>query len=386
MADGFIVRRGGRAEDGEPTPSPTITFVSKTDSSITFTLTNNSVNTRNVTYGLTTPPSDTTVSLESLETSINQTISGLDDDEEYTIFAQAEDSAIVSLTVTTDETPVFTAATGGTTTEYDSGGKRYRSHTFTSNGTFQVTTAGNGDRNQVDYLVIAGGGSAGPQLGGGGGAGGYITTFGATPSDVTPNPKVIVTQTSYGVTIGLGGVSATQDSTSGTNSSINFSPSIVATGGGGGASFDRNVGRNGGSGGGACQNRNNGIGILGEGRNGGVTQSQVALGRAAGSGGGGAGEVGQQAPNFDNGGKGGNGLASIIRTGSSETRAGGGGGSIGGNSLGSGGAGGSGGGGAGAKNATGTAGTANTGGGGGANTASGGSGIVIIRYEIAPTT
>ena len=100
MADGFIVRRGGKA--GEPTPAPTITFVSKTDSSITFTLTNNSVTTRDVTYGLTTPPEDETISLASEATSANQTISGLDPDEEYTIFAQAEDSAIVSLTVTTD--------------------------------------------------------------------------------------------------------------------------------------------------------------------------------------------------------------------------------------------------------------------------------------------
>jgi len=54
-------------------------------------------------------------------------------------------------------------ATGGTVTDIDG----YRVHTFTSSGTFAITS-GSGD---VEYLVIAGGGAtnAGPMGGGGGG-------------------------------------------------------------------------------------------------------------------------------------------------------------------------------------------------------------------------
>ena len=59
------------------------------------------------------------------------------------------------------------AATGGTITTVDTD---YKVHTFTSSGTFTVTTA----PDYVEYLVIAGGGGgASYQFGGGGGAGGY---------------------------------------------------------------------------------------------------------------------------------------------------------------------------------------------------------------------
>jgi hypothetical protein len=55
----------------------------------------------------------------------------------------------------------YISATGGTTFEYNLDGKRYRSHTFTSSSNFVVTTAGTGDLNQADYLIIAGGGGGG---------------------------------------------------------------------------------------------------------------------------------------------------------------------------------------------------------------------------------
>jgi hypothetical protein len=58
-------------------------------------------------------------------------------------------------------------ATGGTITTNGN----YKVHTFTSSGTFQITS-GNGF---VRTLVVAGGGSGGSQgAGGGGGAGGMI--------------------------------------------------------------------------------------------------------------------------------------------------------------------------------------------------------------------
>ena len=49
-------------------------------------------------------------------------------------------------------------ATGGTTTTYSSGGVNYKSHTFTSSGTFAVT----GEPGVIDIMTIgAGGGGAG---------------------------------------------------------------------------------------------------------------------------------------------------------------------------------------------------------------------------------
>jgi hypothetical protein len=147
---------------------PTITQVSKDTESITFTITNNSSKNGDVVYGLTSPPNTTTLALNANTTSANQTISGLADNTQFTVFAQAKvagfaDSAIASSTVTTDVSIFYTVATGGTTLEYDLDNKRYRSHTFTSNGTFEVTTVGDNidNRNKVDYLIIAGGGAGG---------------------------------------------------------------------------------------------------------------------------------------------------------------------------------------------------------------------------------
>ena len=55
----------------------------------------------------------------------------------------------------------------------------FKVHTFTSSGTFEVTTLGS-VTTDVEYLVIAGGGASG--LGGGGGAGGYLTATGLSVS------------------------------------------------------------------------------------------------------------------------------------------------------------------------------------------------------------
>jgi hypothetical protein len=395
MGEGFIVRKGGVVSG---TLAPSLTLVSKTQTEIVFTITNNDPSTADIFWevGDTTPDANT-LSLASATTSSNQTVSGLTQNTEYIIyaFANAADKAgspTVTLTVTTDEL-IYTAATGGTTLEYDDGGKRYKSHTFTSNGTFEVTTVGNGDRNLVDYLIIAGG--AGGSDSGGGGAGGYRTTLTPTPSDVTPDAKVVVTATSYGVTIGLGGAASANDArgVNGQNTTVAFSPSITSTGGGTGGLFngDRR-GSDGGSGGGGSVNsstdpREGGNGILGQGRNGGAAGTSGF----SGGGGGAAGELGQNGVT-DVAGRGGNGLASIIRNGTSETRAGGGGGGhfVSGNNTNIGGLGG---GGNGCNGFSGRqSGVANTGSGGGGTyecsgaTGAGGSGIVIIRYEIAPTT
>jgi len=238
------------------------------------------------------------------------------------------------------------AATGGTvTTDGD-----YKVHTFTSSGTFAVSTISSGD-GEVDYLIIAGGGGAGISNSGGGGAGGRL---------YLENYTGFSHSTSYAITVGAGGAARTDSAgnghgASGSNSSI---ASITALGGGGGG-YTGNTGLNGGSGGGGQGSSAGGSGTSGQGNDGGSD--------ADGGGGGGAGSAGS-------GDAAGSGAATSI-TGTSVTLAGGGAGR---NSS----AGTSGGGGG-----PNTSGTANTGGGGGGWTGSGsqggsgGSGIVIIRYK-----
>lgn len=360
MGEGKIIRK---VVVGEPIPGPTIILLSKTTSSVTFTLTNNSISEQDITFGLTTPPTTTTISLAPGETSSNQTFTDLNDNTTITIFAQALNGLISQLSVTTNPR-VFIVATGGTEIEYDLNNKRYRSHTFTSNGTLIVLSVGDDedDRNKVDYLIIGGGGSGGnTSLGGGGGGGAYLTTLTPVPSDEPPRDKIILTETQYQFTIGAG-AGPTQALQGGSSTGLGQ----TAVGGGGGA---RTIApTNGGSGGGAGAGTafDGGLGILGQGRNGGT-----AIG-TAGGGGGGAGGVGTNAtgPGPSTGGSGGNGLASIIRNGTSETRAGGGFGS--GDSF---------------NGSTGLGGGSAANQGGGANSitsATGGSGIAIVRYEIAP--
>jgi hypothetical protein len=259
-------------------------------------------------------------------------------------------------------------ATGGTiTTDGD-----YKVHSFTSNGTFEVTSITNTDPTltgaataEVEYLIIAGGG-AGAADGsttngnGGGGAGGYI-----------PGSALLTAQT-YAVVVGAGGVGAlSANAVTGGDSSFN---SITADGGGGGGYYVNTPGEGGGSGGGGGANSGAGGGVT----TAGFGNAGEAGSSGQGGGGGGAGEAG----GTDGTGQGGDGLASSI-TGSSVTRAGGGGGS---RASGGARAGGDGGGGAGGNGGAGGDGSANTGGGGGAGVSggesgSGGSGIVIIRYK-----
>jgi len=246
----------------------------------------------------------------------------------------------------------YIAATGGTiTTDGD-----YKVHSFTSSGTFQITTkAGNPT---LEILQIAGGGGGGRRRGGGGGAGGYVNESGVTASVA-----------SYAVTVGAGGTGAPESSGSGTNGGTSSIGSLVTASVGGGAGGGDSHGANGGSGGGGqglTAGGNGGTATAGQGYAG-ITGSNLSYG----GGGGGSSAIGGS----NNGGQG---TASSI-TGSAVTRAGGGGGWDNGAGYGGGGAGSSGGGVAG--NAT--ANTGSGGGGGGDDLAggSGGSGIVIVRYK-----
>ena len=295
------------------------------------------------------------------------------------------------------------AGAGGTVYDYLSGSTYYRVHTFLTSGTFSVEDAMN-----VDFVVVAGGGSGGTSYAAGGGAGGFRTGTGLA----------VTSAQNYSITIGTGGagVPANTDGNNGSNSV--FSP-ITATGGGGGGGQGRAgaAGASGGGGGGAGTAGGGGIDNTGhtlglvthQGRDGGTG---YVSGVRAGAGGGGAGAVGVNGTKSGStaipgaGGAGTNivmGLSNTNSTvllaligagvvsGSYRYLAGGGGGgsneAAGNVTVAVGGIGGGGTAADGTTNSTVTGGTPNTGGGGGAahdgaNSGAGGSGIVIIRYAI----
>jgi len=304
----------------------------------------------------------------------------------------------------------FVTATGGTVTESGN----FKIHSFTGDGCFVVSCAGNpGGSDTVDYLVVAGGGGGGSYHGGGGGAGGYRESSGTASGCYTASPlgacvsALPVSATTYPVTVGAGGVKAInspicQVSTNGSNSVFS---TITSAGGGSGGGYCGSVNRTGGSGGSGGGGNNSVPGLQcgaaggtgntppvspPQGNNGGSAGSDDAAFRGGGGGGGATSVGGDVTPTspYDspgNVGPGGNGATSSI-TGSPVTRAGGGGGG----STALGGTAGPGGGAQGNHNGTddNNDATANTGGGGGGAGAppcfsggAGGKGIVIIRYK-----
>ena len=92
-------------------------------------------------------------------------------------------------------------ASGGVISEYTDSGTVYRSHTFTGTGTFEVSAAAIGFPNNVEFLLVAGGGAGGDNVNGahggngGGGAGGLVEG----------NALPITGPSSFTVTIGGGG-------------------------------------------------------------------------------------------------------------------------------------------------------------------------------------
>jgi len=274
------------------------------------------------------------------------------------------------------------AATGGT--EVTNGGYKY--HTFTSDGTLTVTQGG-----KFDCLLIAGGGGGGSSSADGGGAGGVVATCAVF------EPGAVSVDVGSGGVGGFGRNVFTSHSVSQGNMGY---PTIVgelyAVGGGGGGRTTS--GGSGGANGGKSINYTTGGGFV-SGQVGTATHLGFDGGTTAG---GGAGEAGET----DGSRHGGDGTAAFssdwaVSTSTGENDgtgtyyyAGGGGGST----VTANGPGGDGGGGNGGytvgenDNISPTAGLANTGGGGGAGFsgyenriiggASGGSGLVIVRYEV----
>ena len=326
-------------------------------------------------------------------------------------------------------------ASGGAISDYTSGSDVYRAHVFTASGTFEVTEIGSFG-NEIEYLVVGGGGGGGAGQSGGGGAGGVRTNLSGHPragasytvSGDGANRGV------YTVTVGGGGSGSgpvmgglAQD---GSDSEFyppahNTYPAVEfvrGAGGGAGAGYaePRENGNPGGSGGGACCTpaaKTGGATIadpnhpVAQGFAGGDVPTYAA--NYCGAGGGGAGGLGTNGPGV---GHGGIGLQVVIAgpptydgigapgPGGGFQWFGGGGGGGGNHSYPSPDANGGGPGGpfAGGGNGSGErigsingraeAGLNVTGGGGGGgeygsgNGANGGSGVVVIRYQIGTAT
>jgi len=280
---------------------------------------------------------------------------------------------------------VSSVPTGGSISS--SGG--YRIHTFNSSSTFTVPSGLT--LSNVEYVVVAGGGGVGSrQHSGGGGGGGYRSSVVGESSGrgASAESRLTMTAGNYTVTIGGGGTSS--NSSNNTNSGASNGGnsvfgSITSNGGGYGGTYN-SAGASGGCGGGAGSEGGNsvngGSGTSGQGYNGGDGADNQ--GGGSGGGGGGAGSQGGDGSGNTVGGTGGSGVASSI-TGSSVGRAGGGGG---GSPSGNVGSATSGGGNGSLGNGTPVSGIANYGGGAGGGgsdsrgTVNGGSGIVIVRYQL----
>jgi len=297
----------------------------------------------------------------------------------------------------------FISATGGNTTLTCGD---FKTHIFTADGNFVVTSAGSSaGSNTVEYLVVAGGAGGGDGSGsGGGGAGGFRTTY---PSPATGG--LSVSAQTYAITVGAGGAFSCSPTARGSAGANSVFSTITSAGGGGGGSENPCVsnvrsGQPGGSGGGAEV-------APGSGGTGNTPPVSPPQGNNGGNGGanysgggeGGAGAVGQAGkPSAPGAGGDGSPIATTFfgpTSGSYGTPgpaagryfAGGGGGGTqppaGDGSTQPGGAGG-GGNGAIHPSTAATTGTANTGGGGGGGISSptqpngsGGSGFVAIRYK-----
>ena len=167
--------------------------------------------------------------------------------------------SLINEDTTTNLGQQYIAATGGTVTESSD----FKIHTFTGDGCFVVSNAGNsGGNDQLEYLVVAGGGAGGSEdsqsvAGGGGGGGGFrFASPSIAPLTYPAKPLAGSTLTAaaqtYPVTVGGGGASSCTTA-SGSNSV--FSTITSAGGGFGGNPRSQGPaqpeGQPGGSGGGA---------------------------------------------------------------------------------------------------------------------------------------
>ena len=128
----------------------------------------------------------------------------------------------------------YVVASGGTeTTDGD-----YKVHTFTGDGTFTVSSAGNAaGSTTVDYLIVAAGGGGGKHQAGGGGAGGLRKNY---PNQATGGTSISVSPGSYSIVVGGGGAGQTSGTSNaqGADGDDSSAFSVTSSGGGGGGSYD----------------------------------------------------------------------------------------------------------------------------------------------------
>ena len=304
-------------------------------------------------------------------------------------------SRVVNVTVPTIAGPA-TVCVGGNVTLTSPVGSTPYSFTYTSNNSITIPQAVT-----AEVLVVAGGGGGGSRHGGGGGGGGVVY-----------NNALAIAAGTYAITIGAGGGAGNYAANTshggnvigaggkGGNSSIGAL--VTAIGGGGGKTYSGGNGDGGSGGGGtgtstgasAATYRAGGAGTAGQGYAGGTGSTDYQSSGGGGGAGGVGGNVSPALTGLSAGGAGGIGFLSSISGVATYYGGGGGGGGTHANDGGArlGGVGGNGGGGHGGDNGSNTnqtAGAANTGGGGGGSRSytneigsAGGSGIVIIKYNI----
>ena len=109
--------------------------------------------------------------------------------------AKIADGAVTAVKQSGSTVPAF--ATGGTVTEYSSGGTNYRIHTFTSAATSQISFTGS---KVCDYMILGGGG-------GGAGAEGYQgASGGAGAGGMVVATSQTIAAGNYAVVVGAGGI------------------------------------------------------------------------------------------------------------------------------------------------------------------------------------
>ena len=251
-------------------------------------------------------------------------------------------------------------ATGGIISDFDDGGTIYRSHTFITPGTFEVTALSTVYPAGIEYLVVAGGGGGGgsgygSDGQGAGGAGGLRSNHPSVPAPLR-GPAYNVSATTYTVEVGLGAFGGKHGG-GGTNANnnlgrfgkdSNFYPSPVsypstayirAPGGGRGGAFGSSPsyrdGEPGGSGGGGAGGSAGAAGSGNQptdpnwpqpvGNNGGARGPNYGAG-----GGGGFTGAGESADTSNNPGDGGAGINLTMESGTATGYAGGGAGGAGG--------------------------------------------------------
>lgn len=164
----------------------------------------------------------------------------------------------------------------------------YVTHVFRQDGVFTANRLG-----ELELLVVGGGGGGGTS--GGGGAGGLVYSS-----------SFVMTETTFAVKVGAGGVGAEIDGTQASNGGdTSFGPVIAYGGGAGGCNSGTSEGTAGGSGGGGAGRVNDGriwsggSGVAGQGTDGGSGRAMSDMAYAGGGGGGGAGGIGGSADTTD---------------------------------------------------------------------------------------